>query len=61
LATKSPLDLPYRAEQWDDDDGHVEKVIALVGDYRVAKAALDKAVRERPGRIITLRQKTRLL
>lgn len=61
MATKSPLDLPYSVEQWDDDDRHVEEVIALAGDYRVAKAAFDKAVRERPGPIITLRQKARLL
>jgi hypothetical protein len=61
MATKAPLDLPYRVEQWDDADQHVEELIALAGDYRVAKAAFDKAVRERPGRIITLRQKARLI
>jgi hypothetical protein len=61
MATKAPLDLPYSVEQWDDGDRHVEELIALVGDYRVARAAFDKAVRERPGRIITLRQKARLL
>jgi hypothetical protein len=39
---------------------HVEE-IALTGDYRVARAAFDEAVKRRPGRIVTLRQKTRLL
>jgi hypothetical protein len=29
--------------------------------YRVARAAFDEAVKHRPGRIVTLRQKTRLL
>ena len=40
---------------------HVEELIALTGDYRVARAAFDEAVKRRPGRIVTLRQKTRLL
>ena len=42
-------------------DRHVEELIALTGDYRVARAAFDEAVKCRPGRIVTLRQKTRLL
>ena len=33
----------------------------LTGDYRVAWAAYEEAVRRRPGRIVRLRQKTRLL
>ena len=45
----------------DDADSHVEELIALTGDYRVARAAYEEAVRHRPGRIVTLRQKTRLL
>jgi hypothetical protein len=48
-------------ELWDDDDSHVEELIALTGDYRVARAAYEEAVKRRPGRIVTLRQKTRLL
>ena len=28
-------------EQWDDTDSHVEEVIALTGDYRVAGAAFE--------------------
>jgi hypothetical protein len=42
-------------------DSHVEELIALTGDYRVARAAYEEAVKRRPGRIVTLRQKTRLL
>ncbi len=61
MATKAPLDLPYSVEQWDDADRHVEELIARTGDYRTAKAAFDQAVKSRPGRIITLRQKARLL
>jgi len=55
------LDLPYSVELWDDEDRHVEELIALTGDYRVAQAAYEEAIKRRPGRIITLRQKTRLL
>jgi hypothetical protein len=61
MAMGRPHDLPYSVELWDDTDSHVEELIALTGDYRVARAAFEEAVKRRPGRIITLRQKTRLL
>ena len=61
MAMGRPYDLPYSVELWDDEDRHVEELIALTGDFRVARAAFDEAVKSRPGRIITLRQKTRLL
>lgn len=61
MAMGRPYDLPYSVELWDDEDQHVEELIALTGDYRVAKAAFDEAVKARPGRIVTLRQKARLL
>ena len=61
MATGRQFDLPYLVEQWDDTDSHVEELIALIGDYSVARAAFDEAVKRRPGRIVTLRQKTRLL
>jgi hypothetical protein len=61
MATGHHLDLPYKVEQWDDTDSHVEELIALAGDFRVARAAFEEAVKARAGRIVTLRQKTRLL
>jgi len=61
MATGHQFDLPYMVEQWDDGDSHVEELIALTGDYRVARAAFEEAVKRRPGRIVTLRQKTRML
>ena len=61
MATGHQFDLPYMVEQWDDANSHVEELIALTGDYRVARAAYDEAIKRRPGRIVTLRQKTRLL
>jgi hypothetical protein len=48
-------------EQWDDGDRYVEELIALTGDYGVARAAFAEAARRRPGRIVTLRQRTRPL
>jgi hypothetical protein len=36
-------------EQWEDADQHVEELIALVGDYRVAQVAFDRAVRNTQG------------
>jgi hypothetical protein len=44
-----------------DANSHVEELIALTGDYRVARAAYEEAIKRRPGRIVTLRQKARLL
>ena len=61
MAAGYQFDLPYSIELWDDADSHVEELIALTGDYRVARAAFDEALKRRPGRIVTLRQKARLL
>jgi len=61
MATGTPDELPFLVEQWDDADRYVEELIVLTGDYRVARAAFAEAARQRPGRIVTLRQKTRLL
>jgi hypothetical protein len=61
MAWGRQFDLPYSVELWDDADRHVEELIALIGDYGVARAAFDEAVKRRPGRIVTLRQKARLL
>jgi hypothetical protein len=54
-------DLPFRVELWDDNDSHIEEVIALASDYATAKSAYEQAIKRRPGRIVTLRQKTRVL
>lgn len=54
-------DLPYRVEMWDAHDSHVEELIALVTDHAVARAAFVEAVRRRPGKLIILRQKSRVL
>ena len=61
-------DLPFRVDLWDDKDSHIEdkdshieEVIALVSDYATAKGAYNEAVKRRPGRLITLRQKARVI
>ena len=54
-------ELPYRIELWDDHDTHVEELIALVADHAVARAAFVEAIRRRPGKIIVLRQRSRVL
>jgi hypothetical protein len=61
MAAGHQFDRPYSVELWDENDQHVEELIALTGDYGVARAAFEEAVKRRPGRIVTLRQKTRLL
>jgi hypothetical protein len=54
-------DLPFRIELWDDQDRYVEELIALVGDFRTACSAYEEAVKRRPGKLITLRQKARII
>jgi hypothetical protein len=54
-------DLPFRIELWDDQDRHVEELIALAGDYPSACGAFAEAVKRRPGKLITLRQKARVI
>jgi hypothetical protein len=50
MATGRPFDLPFMVEQWDDTDSHIEELIALTGDYGVARAAFEEAVKRRRGR-----------
>ena len=54
-------DLPYRVELWDQKDTHVEELIALAADHAIARAAFAEALRRRPGKVIILRQKSRVI
>ena len=54
-------ELHYRVEMWGDLDTRIEELIALVADHAVARAAFVEAVRRRPGKVIILRQKSRVL
>ena len=53
MAMGRPFDLPYMVEQWNDTDSLVEELIALTGDYRVARVSFEEAVTRRPGRFAT--------
>lgn len=61
MASGHQFDLPFSVELWDENDQLVEELIALTADYGNARAAYDEAIKRRPGRIVTLRQKTRVL
>ena len=54
-------DLPFKIELWDDHDRHIEEVIALTSDFASACGAYEEAVKRRPGKLITLRQKARVI
>jgi hypothetical protein len=54
-------DLPFRIELWDDGDRHIEEVIALTADFGSACGVYEEAVKRRPGKLITLRQKARVI
>jgi hypothetical protein len=58
LKNKSGL---FGFEIWEDNDYYIEELIALVTDHAVARAAFAEAVKRRPGKIIILRQKSRVL
>ena len=54
-------ELSYRIEMWDDHDTRIEELIALLTDHAVARAAFAEAVKRRPGKLVILRQKSRVL
>ena len=54
-------ELPYRIELWDDRNTRVEELIALVADHALRAAFVVEMVRRRPGNVIILRQKSRVL
>jgi hypothetical protein len=53
--------LPFRVEVWDDQDRHIDELIALVADYSSAVGAFEEAGKRRPGKLITLRQQARVI
>jgi hypothetical protein len=57
----SDAELPFRIEVWDDQDRYVEELIALVSDFTTAQRTYNEVVRRRPGKLITLRQKARVI
>ena len=58
---RTPVRPAFFVELWDENDQRVEELIALTADYGIGRAAYEEALKKRPGRIVTLRQKTRVL
>jgi hypothetical protein len=54
-------DRPFPIALWDDADRHIEEAIALASDIASSCGAYDEAVKLRPGKLITLRQKARVI
>ena len=54
-------DLPFRIELWDDGNRHVEELIALAADFTTAQTAYNERSEAPAGKLITLRQKARLI
>lgn len=52
-------ELPYRVELWDEARQGVEQVLAVTAHGSIGFAAYYAALREYPGRYITLRRKDR--
>lgn len=54
-------DLPYKVEVWDEGGAFVERVVAVSASPAIGYAAYYAAVREYPGRAITLRHKSSVI
>jgi hypothetical protein len=54
-------EFPFRVETWTRDDGRTDELLALAGHIDVAKAAFAVALKIRPGRIVRLRNKARVV
>lgn len=55
----SKVEHPFKVEVWDGD--HVRETLAVVSHVTVAIAAYEAAVKERPGRAVTLRHGARVI
>jgi len=54
-------DLPYKVEVWDESGAFVERVVAVSVSPAIGYAAYYAAVREYPGRAVTLRHKSNVI
>ncbi|ODA66161.1 hypothetical protein A7A08_03014 [Methyloligella halotolerans] len=53
--------LTYRIEVWPDDASEIHETLASASEPKVAHAAYEEALRQRPGRFVVLRKKGRVL
>ena len=61
LCTHQQQEWPHWFDVWNDHCTRIEELIALVADHVVSRSAFAEAVKRRPGKLITLRQKSRVL
>ena len=54
-------DLPYKVELWDEAKASVEQVLAVTSHGSIGYAAYYAAVREYPGRYVTLRHRSSIV
>ena len=60
-STASREDLPYKVELWDDSRASVDQVLAVTANGSIGYAAYYAAIREYPGRYVTLRHKNNIV
>ena len=51
----------FRVEVWSFNDDHVDELMAVAKNVMVARAAYEAALKERPDRIVRLRNKAMIL
>ncbi len=51
----------FRVEVWSFNDDHVDELMAVARNVMVARAAYEAALKERPDRIVRLRNKAMVL
>lgn len=61
MPPQQPENLLYAVELWTADDQDIDEVLARSSKIVIARAALDAAIEEYPGRILTLCQGGRLI
>lgn len=54
-------DLEFHVEVWDEKDLKVTELMAACSNVLVARAAFNEAVKARPGRIVRLRHRARVI
>ena len=54
-------DLEFHVEVWDDADLHVEELLAAAKNVLVARGAYEAGLVQRPGRILRLRHRARVI
>ena len=52
---------PFHIEVWDDGDVHIAERLAVAKNVALAQAAYAAALKERPGKIVRLRIKARVI